>query len=189
MVFSSTTYEQTDGSGAWVFNNGFSISTGKGYATGNATAIKYSKNEDFTINIPEGKQVTSFTVEAYTNYDDANGYLVELNGETYSSTQYVFPRKSEGTTSTYTIPFEEPVKGTLPFRFSGNQVGAIITLSIENAASAVEEISADRNPNQRVDVYNSVGILILKQVPYNEIFNKLPQGLYILNNKEKLIIR
>lgn len=190
MVFSSKTYEQTDGNGAWVFNDGYSISTGKGYATGNASAIKYSRNEDFVINIPEGKQVMSFTVEAYTNYDDVNGYLSELNGETYSSTQYVFPRKSEGTTSTYTIPFEEPVKGTLPFRFSGNQVGAIITLSVENVStSSIEETVTDKDPNKIVDVYNPMGILIMKQVPYGDLFNKLPQGIYILSTKESLIIR
>lgn len=49
MVFSSTTYEQTDGSGAWVFNNGFSISTGKGYATGNATAINIRKTKTLLL--------------------------------------------------------------------------------------------------------------------------------------------
>lgn len=189
VVFSSTTYTENDASGNWVFNNGFSISSEKGYATGNATAIKYSRNVDFAINIPTGKQVTAFKVEAYTNYDDAAGYLSELNGVAYPPSQYAFPLKSAGGTATHTIPFDEPVTGTLPFRFSGNQVGAIITLSVENVTGSVAEEYVQSDPDRLVDVYNTVGILILKQVPYSELFGKLPRGHYILSNRESLIIQ
>lgn len=82
------------------------------------------------------------------------------------------------------------MKGALSISFGGNQMCAIITLSVENVStSSIDETVTDKDPNKIVDVYNPMGILIMKQVPYGDLFNKLPQGIYILSTKESLIIR
>ena len=45
----------------WNFNNDFSMTTSKGFATGNCygiSGIKYSTNVQYTINIPAGIEIT-----------------------------------------------------------------------------------------------------------------------------------
>lgn len=56
----------------WNFNNGCSITSGKGYATAKSNTIKYSKGVKFTINLPQNVTITSATFAGYTNEDNKN---------------------------------------------------------------------------------------------------------------------
>lgn len=154
--------------------------------------MKYSAGVPFTINIPEGKQVTAVNINGYSNGDSGLSYLTQLAGKSYVQADgYTFKSRYPSIVMTaYDFPLEEPVKGALSISFGGNQMCAIITLSVENVStSSIDETVTDKDPNKIVDVYNPMGILIMKQVPYGDLFNKLPQGIYILSTKESLIIR
>lgn len=178
----------------WNFTEGFSVSNpnNKGYAAGKNYAVKYSAGVPFTINIPEGKQVTAVNINGYSNGDSGLSYLTQLAGKSYVQADgYTFKSRYPSIVMTaYDFPLDEPVKDALSISFGGNQMCAIITLSVENVStSSIEETVTDKDPNKIVDVYNPMGILIMKQVPYGDLFNKLPQGIYILSTKESLIIR
>lgn len=178
----------------WNFTEGFSVSNpnNRGYAAGKNYAVKYSAGVPFTINIPEGKQVTAVNINGYSNGDSGLSYLTQLAGKSYVQADgYTFKSRYPSIVMTaYDFPLDEPVKDALSISFGGNQMCAIITLSVENVStSSIEETVTDKDPNKIVDVYNPMGILIMKQVPYGDLFNKLPQGIYILSTKESLIIR
>ncbi len=191
VTFSTKTYIGTgETSTEWEFSNGYSISnaSSKDYASGTGNNIKYSRNVDFTINIPDGKAVTAFTIEGYTNVDSGDlAYVQKLNGEECSS-DCTFPLRTEGETATYTYPFDTPVTGTLPFRITGRQIGAIITLTLESSSSGTREISSPVKDLRRlVDVYTLTGVQIRKQIPYIEVTASLSRGLYLIDG-EKVII-
>ncbi|MBQ8423214.1 MAG: pectate lyase [Coprobacter sp.] len=188
-TLSASTYTATE-SGAWVYSNGYSITTSKGYATGNNNAFKMSRNTDFVINIPEGVQVTAVTVNAYSNVDDGTAYLSKLNDVSYTSSEYSFPSRSTSTTATHTITFDAPLTGSFNIRFGDNQVGAIITLHQERASTSdvIEVVSHDKDLNRLVDVYNMMGRCVKMQIPYKDIFTTLPRGFYVVEG-EKLIVR
>ncbi len=187
-VLSATTYTESSSS-AWLFNNDYSISTAKGYATGTNNAFKMSRNVDFVINIPEGVQVTAVSVKAYSNVDDGTAYLSKLNGVSYTASEYSFPARVGGATATHKIIFDKPVTGSFDIRFADNQVGAIITLYQERATSGVTEVeSHDKDLNRLVNVYNMMGQCVKIQIPYKDIFTTLPRGFYVVEG-EKLIVR
>lgn len=142
---STEAYLLTDGthdssqssSGKWYFNNGFAISTSKGYATGKNSTIKYSRNEQFTIVIPDGMAVEKVTFNGYNNVGDnatdkSDGYIAELNGASYTTTDYVFPE--DKSTVEHTIPLSTPKTGSLTFTPKGQQLCLCITLYIVNNA-------------------------------------------------------
>jgi len=111
----------------WSFSNGFSITNtaGKGYGAGKDGCIKFSVGVQYTIVVPDGVSITKMTVTGYDNYDTTDGYLAEVNGATYSATDYVFPQKdTQGnyTIVSHTITFQEPVSGAITFTPAGKQI-------------------------------------------------------------------
>ncbi len=145
MICQSTYQESSSTTGKWVFLNGsdeISVTcSGKTYATGLNNGIKYSVNSKHTINLPEDVIVNSITFDGYNNYEEENSYLYELNGTTYGSTEYVFPKAPDKSNKvfdvkSYTIPFSTPVTGGLTFTFKGKQMVLIITLSGKKTATS-----------------------------------------------------
>ena len=118
--------------GDWTFENGFSITTKKVYSQsgGAGNAIKYSRNEQYTINIPDGMAIYSVLISGYCNYADNDSYIKELGGTTYGETEYVFPKKVDNASiyKSYRITLNTPATGTLTFTAGGQQVGWVITL-------------------------------------------------------------
>ena len=129
MALAQQKYElsATTSTGDWNFNNGFSISNeaGKNYSTGNGGCIKFSRNVQYTIHIPEGITIKRVTFSGYCNYADADGYLSELNGTAFGETEYVYPRKDDNGNTTvvsHTITLDAPAQSTLTFTPAGQQV-------------------------------------------------------------------
>ncbi len=175
-----TKYELTPqtSNGGWDFSNGFSISTSKGYASGSScgiTGIKYSRNTQFTINIPDGISIAKIAFTGYSNVDDADSYLGELNGKTYGESEYVFPSRTTETTATHTISFDTPVSKTLTFTPKGQQTVWNITLHAATATGIQDIQASDNQPNA---IYTLDGRRI--QQPASSV----KKGIYIINKKK-----
>ena len=171
----------------WGFANGYSISnaSNKGYAEGKENGIKYSRNVEFTIHLPENIEVTAMDFTGYCNYDDADGYIAQLGSTTYGSSQYVFPRKdSDGNYKvvSHSVTLPSPIQGTLPFKFSGQQVVMVITLWTRNATGVESFIQLPTNTT--TNVYSITGQLMRKNVHSEQALQGLPIGLYIVNGKK-----
>lgn len=125
------------GSDGWDFNNGFSITTGRGYASAVSKYVKYSNNETFVINIPEMMSIEKVRIIGYGNDANTDTYLHTLGTATYGSTDYVFPKgKSEANNRDYTITLDTPASKTLPFVFKGGQACMrIIVYPVKNAVT------------------------------------------------------
>lgn len=179
-----TEYELTPqtSNGGWDFSNGFSISTSKGYASGSSCGImgiKYSRNTQFTINIPDGISIGKVRFIGYSNVDNEDSYLGELNGKTYGESEYVFPSRTTETTATHTISFDTPVSKTLTFTPKGQQTVCNITLYTASSTGIRDVQPADRQPDA---IYTLDG----RRVQQNT--SGLKKGVYIVN-KKKVIFR
>lgn len=119
--------------GDWTFSNGCSItmSTAKSYSTSKSCgiqSIKYSNNVTYTIHLPEGVAVSSIDFTGFTNEDNVDGYLAELNGNTFSASDYVFPSRTGNKAVSYNVKFYTPVSGSVSVKFV-KQVGMRMTLN------------------------------------------------------------
>ena len=166
---SNSTYESSPSTETWNFANGFSISNSKSkaYAKGVSNAVKYSAGVPFTINIPEGQAVIKATFYGYSNYD-SDAYISEFNGTNYSSTDYVFPAKDNGSPVyvTHTIDISDnPATGTLPFTIANKQCGVIITLyCVDSSATGIREVeSGVKAGNVVKKTISDKGIMITTQ--------------------------
>lgn len=176
----------------WNFDNGYFITNNdnKNYAQSGST-VKYSRNIDFYVNIPDGKEVVSIKIEGCCNNDNGTSYLQKLGENVYDNTQYVFPsRKGTPNSTAHTIELETPLKGSFLLRFSGDdQVAVSLILTVRNiGTTAIEEIAATtKDPDRLVDVYNIAGQCVRRQIPYSDIYTALPRGFYIVEG-EKIIV-
>ncbi len=59
-------------------NKGYGVASGSNY-------VKYSANTQYTINIPSNVIVKSVTFTGFNNYTDADAYISEFNGTTYTA--------------------------------------------------------------------------------------------------------
>ena len=138
--------------GDWTFSNGCSMtmSTAKDYSTSSSCgikSIKYSNNVTYTIHLPEGISISSIDFQGFANDDNADGYLAELNGKTFSATDYVFPSRIGGKAVSYNIEFENSVSGSISMKFV-KQVGMRITLNVA-APTGIVPISIDIDQNAK----------------------------------------
>ncbi len=177
----------TSTDGNWGFAKGYSISnsSNKGYSVGKEDGVKYSRNVEYTINLPKGIEVTAMDFTGYCNYDDADGYIAQLGSTTYSSADYVFPRKdSEGNYKvvSHSVTLPAPIQGTLPIKFSGQQVVMVITLWTRST-TGIETI-VQMPAITPVNIYSITGQLVRKQVHPGEAFLGLPAGIYIIDGKK-----
>ena len=149
--------------GDWTFSNGCSMtmSTAKDYSTSSSCgikSIKYSNNVTYTIHLPEDISISSIDFQGFTNDDNADGYLAELNGKTFSATDYVFPSRIGGKAVSYNIEFENSVSGSISMKFV-KQVGMRITLNVA-APTGIAPISIDIDQNAKS--FNLKGQLVGK---------------------------
>lgn len=146
-VLSASTYQSSPTDGEWEFQNGVAIvnSKEKAYSPGLEDGVKFSRNVQFTITLPEGLSVNSITFKGYDNYGDADAYIKELNGTTYGETDYVFPKKTAEDpdnpdvlthhVTSHTINFATPVTDEITFTPAGQQVVWVITLAGQQESS------------------------------------------------------
>ena len=168
----------------WNFNNGCSITSGKGYATAKSNTIKYSKGVKFTINLPQNVTITSATFAGYANEDNKNCYLSELDGVNYASDKYSFPSRTT-TTSTdtsYDITLATPATGVMTFTPQDAQAAWVITLKGTKVTSAITNITTDTKLMADTNIYDLSGRVVAQKGSEG-----LKKGIYIFNNKKFVV--
>lgn len=135
MISSETSQNDKGAASPWTFENGFTITntSSKTYNSASYSTIKYSRNVEYTINIPDGMSVNAIKFYGYTNVNNTNdgyadGYLASLNETSYSNSTYTFPSRSTSTTKEHTITFSESVTGKITFKMASNECALAITL-------------------------------------------------------------
>ena len=183
----ATTSTATTNDTEWSFNNGCSIINNgtKKYASAKANTIKYSKGVQFTINLPEGVNITSATFAGYANEDNVTCYLGELNGTEYGSDAYVFPSRTTSTTTnqSFEITLNTPATGTLTFTPKNAQAAWIITLKgLKANTNGINRITTV-NTMASNNIYDLSGRLVVKNATDSDLHN-LSKGIYIHKNKK-----
>ncbi len=132
-TISASTATCESGDYVWTFNDGYTITTAggdRGYATAK-DYLKYTRNVQFTIALPDSISITGATFDGYCNVDGGTSYLAELNGEEYATDTYTFPaRDADPSSDTHSITLSSAATGTLTFTPKGDgQSCFIITLT------------------------------------------------------------
>ena len=166
--------QQTTSNGDWTFNNGFSISSNKGYAEGKDLGIKYSRNTVYTINIPDGISIAKVGFAGYSNVDGETAYLGELNGNTFGETDYVFPSRSDNTEAEHTITLYTPATKKITFTPRGQQVVWRIYLYTTATSDVKQVISV---PSDKEFIYDLQG---------RKVMGIPTKGIYIINGKKEV---
>ena len=158
-LLSTETYTETVES-AWNFSNGFSISSSKGYSAGNKQCVKFSRNVQFTINVPANVKATGIYFKGYTNStcsDNSKSWIGELQGETlyqktddktseaYQNAPESFPGNDTEYLAEYVYDLKEAqIGGTITFTVYGSsQAGLIVGIYGEEVALA-QSVSLDK---------------------------------------------
>lgn len=163
--------------GDWTFSNGCSItiSTAKSYSTSKSCgiqSIKYSNNVTYTIHLPEGVAVSSIDFTGFTNEDNVDGYLAELNGKTFSASDYVFPSRTGNKAVTYNVKLDTPASGSVSVKFM-KQVGMRMTLNAIST-TGISHINLDNDSDSKT--FNLGG----------QFTGKNSKGIVIQNGKKIL---
>ena len=140
VLSSETATSVKDDPSPWKFvteGKEFTITSGKNYAAGDQKTVKYSRNHNFTLNIPEDVTVAKVIFEGYSNADsnDDNCYVSKFNGVEVAPEDIVRfnARNYDGHTSK-NVPFvsseftlaEPQTGGSIEFSFGGQQAAVII---------------------------------------------------------------
>jgi len=190
VLSSSTCTSAADAVSPWTFNNGCTITNtaGKKYASAQNNTLKYSKGTQFTITLPENITITKVTFAGYTNEDNKKCYLAEVNGNTYNSTDYIFPDRTT-TTSTDTkaeITLNTPATESITFTPQNAQAAWVITLTGKNTSStAIAQIKYNTTINNG-NIYDLAG-RIVKQYASAKDIQTMSKGIYIYNNKKYVV--
>jgi hypothetical protein len=96
--------------------------------------MKMSKNQDFFITVPNGKQITKISFSASVNKDNTTStvytcYINNLGDKTFSATDYVYLSKIIGIISEYTFVPKTGLTGDIKLRLGGNDQ-ALMTITI-----------------------------------------------------------
>jgi hypothetical protein len=159
--------------GDWTFTGGFKMDQSGSPATGSDGTIKYSSNKKYTLTLPEGITVDKVTIYGYCNADGATGYLGELAGNTYASTDYVYPpRNAEVNRATHTIMFEQPVTGKLSFTPKGDAQSCYKITLFTSTSTGISHILP--STQAKTCTYNLQGTRVSGNT----------KGLYIQNGKK-----
>lgn len=122
--------------GDWTFTNGCKISTEKDYQESSKCgiqSIKYSNGVTYTIHLPEGVTVSTVDFQGFTNLDNEEGYLSQLNGKSFGVNDYVFPSRTGGKAVSHSIALDTPAN-EVTFKFV-KQIATRITLTPSSATS------------------------------------------------------
>lgn len=149
----------TDGSTPTAtFSNGFTITNNnsKKYDVGSGTNyIKYSAKTQYTINIPAGIKISKIEFEGKDNYTDADAYMGEVNGTSYETTQYTFPK--DQSIKSYSIAFDSPVENTLTFTPMVKQVILKITLYTSDT-TGIDQVESSTSDIVKTEYYSLNGM-------------------------------
>lgn len=162
----------------WNFGNISITISGKDYAEGHVasdfTGIKFSRNTNYTINLPEGISITEVEVKGYSN-GDGTTFVQTLGDNTFTADDHTYASKE---TSSHTFKLANPATGTMIFRPSGdNQMVATLKLIGGSSTAGITTLISD---GQRMDgaIYNLQGVRV--QAPTKK-------GIYVRNGKKFIV--
>jgi pectate lyase len=146
----------------------------EGHVTSDFTGIKFSRNTDYTINLPAGITITSVEVTAYTNVDTGDlAYVSKLGANEFNTDSGTFPLRTGKTIETHEYTLSTPASGSMAIRFGNNQATAVIKL-----ISMTTGISTVRKTQSADDTfYNLQGARV----------DNPTKGIYIQNGKKVVI--
>lgn len=156
ILYSKTLSENATGTAT--FSNGFTITNNKSkkYDVGSSTNyIKYSAKTQYTINIPTGIKISKIEFEGKDNYTDADAYMGEVNGTSYETTQYTFPK--DQSIKSYSIAFDSPVENTLTFTPMVKQVILKITLYTSDT-TGIDQVESSTSDIVKTEYYSLNGM-------------------------------
>lgn len=156
ILYSKTLSENATGTAT--FSNGFTITNNnsKKYDVGSGTNyIKYSAKTQYTINIPAGIKISKMEIEGKDNYTDADAYIGEVNGTSYETTQYTFPK--DQSIKSYSIAFDSPVENTLTFTPMVKQVILKITLYTSDT-TGIDQVESSTSDIVKTEYYSLNGM-------------------------------
>lgn len=156
ILYSKTLSENATGTAT--FSNGFTITNNKSkkYDVGSGTNyIKYSAKTQYTINIPTGIKISKIEFEGKDNYTDADAYMGEVNGTSYETTQYTFPK--DQSIKSYSIAFDSPVENTLTFTPMVKQVILKITLYTSDT-TGIDQVESSTSDIVKTEYYSLKGM-------------------------------
>lgn len=156
ILYSKTLSENATGTAT--FSNGFTITNNKSkkYDVGSGTNyIKYSAKTQYTINIPTGIKISKIEFEGKDNYTDADAYMGEVNGTSYETTQYTFPK--DQSIKSYSIAFDSPVENTLTFTPMVKQVILKITLYTSDT-TGIDQVESSTSDIVKTEYYSLNGM-------------------------------
>lgn len=156
ILYSKTLSENATGTAT--FSNGFTITNNnsKKYDVGSGTNyIKYSAKTQYTINIPTGIKISKIEFEGKDNYTDADAYMGEVNGTSYETTQYTFPK--DQSIKSYSIAFDSPVENTLTFTPMVKQVILKITLYTSDT-TGIDQVESSTSDIVKIEYYSLNGL-------------------------------
>lgn len=156
ILYSKTLSENATGTAT--FSNGFTITNNKSkkYDVGSGTNyIKYSAKTQYTINIPTGIKISKIEFEGKDNYTDADAYMGEVNGTSYETTQYTFPK--DQSIKSYSIAFDSPVENTLTFTPMVKQVILKITLYTSDT-TGIDQVESSTSYIVKTEYYSLNGM-------------------------------
>jgi len=157
-TIAQSTYQSGGDTQVWTFNEGITVSNGKGKtynsSKGKEDGIKYSKNVQYAIGLPDHFYAKTVTFKGYDNYADLDSYLLECNGTEYEATAYVFPKKENDqyTVVSHTVELATPTAKQLTFTAGGQQTVWVITLTGMVSTQEPVTLLGDANKDGQVNV-------------------------------------
>ena len=163
---SNQTHSADVSSTEWGFSDGITVKNNKGktYAS-SSNLVKFSA-ASYTIKLPKNVSINRIVFEGRDNYEDADAYISEVNGETFGATDYVFPK--DKSMQTYSIALSTPATGTLTFTTKVKQICAIIRL-YSSTSTGISTVRGNKQMQERVFTIDG-----------REVRGKEGKGIYII---------
>ena len=163
---SNQTHSADVSSTEWGFSDGITVKNNKSKTYANSSNLVKFSVASYTIKLPKNVSINRIVFEGRDNYDDADAYISEVNGETFGATDYVFPK--DKSMQTYSIALSTPATGTLTFTTKVKQICAIIRL-YSSTSTGISTGRGNKQMQERVFTIDG-----------REVRGKEGKGIYII---------
>ena len=150
----------------WGFSDGITVSNNKSKTYSNSSNLVKFSAASYTIKLPKNVSINRIVFEGRDNYEDADAYISEVNGETFGATDYAFPK--DKSMQTYSIALSTPATGTLTFTTKVKQICAIIRL-YSSTSTGISTVRGNKQMQERVFTIDG-----------REVRGKEGKGIYII---------
>jgi hypothetical protein len=192
VVLSQATYTGVVGATSpWTFDGGYAISNNnvKNICHRQGAGHQVFQDVPFTVTLPSGVRVDSLRLVGYDNYAGFDAYLSELNGVSFASTQYVFPKKDalgNYTVAAHTIALDPPATASFGLKFGGEQVVVYLELLTTNPSS-LQKPAVGNESLGLINVYTLDGRLVRRQIPTSRPWRVCILLFYLVGRQKVLV--